>query len=97
MTEPDKTTPATSIKHRSKKLHRDYPVPPPNRLSLSLNETCGLTGIGMTAIRQAIDAGLLPAHRLGKKVVVRRQDVDDFLKRLPSGLRKRNSPKHPAG
>jgi excisionase family DNA binding protein len=68
---------------------REYPVPPPGRISLSLAEVCGLTGIGMTKVRQAIDAELLPVRRLGKKIVVRRPDVDSFLQKLPSGLAKR--------
>jgi hypothetical protein len=37
---------------------------------------------------EAIDAELLPARRLGKKIVVRRPDVDEFLKKLPSGFSK---------
>jgi len=60
-------------------------MPPPGRISLSLNEVCGLTGLGMSTVRQAIDAEQLPAHRLGKKIIIRRPDVDEFLKKLPSG------------
>jgi excisionase family DNA binding protein len=63
--------------------------PPPGRLSLSLDEVCGLTGFGMTSVRQAIDADLLPAHRLGKRVIVKRADVDEFLKKLPRGFAKK--------
>ena len=44
-----------------------YPIPPPSRISLSLNEVCGLCGIGMTTVRKAIEAEMLPARRLGKK------------------------------
>ena len=47
----------------------------------------------MTKIRQAIDAEMLPARRLGKKIVVRRPDVDEFLKKLPSSLSKKSAPK----
>jgi len=70
---------------------KEYPIPPPGRISLSLAEVCGLTGIGMTKVRQAIDAELLPARRLGKKIVVRRTDVDEFLKKLPSGTSKKSA------
>jgi excisionase family DNA binding protein len=77
------------------KKRKAYPIPPPGRLSLSLNEVCGLTGLGMTSVRQAIDAELLPARRLGKKIVVRRADVDEFLKQLPTGLSKRSLKKNP--
>jgi len=51
---------------------------PPGRISLSLAEVCGPTGIGMTKIRQAIDAEMLPARRLGKKIVVRRRTSMSF-------------------
>jgi hypothetical protein len=47
----------------------------------------------MTKIRQAIDAEMLPARRLGKKIVVRRPDVDEFLKKLPSGFSKKSTQK----
>ena len=63
---------------------REYPLPPPGRISLSLNEVCGMLGAGMTTVRKAIDAGQLPARKLGKKVIVLRADVDKFLEKLPS-------------
>lgn len=71
-------------------------LPPAGRISLSLAEVCGLTGIGMTKIREAIEAGLLPARRLGKKIAVRRPDVDGFLTRLPSGTSKKAAQKSAA-
>lgn len=80
-----------TIRHKPlRSARKEYPIPPPGRLALSLNEVCGLTGIGMTKIRQAINAELLPARRLGKKIMVRRPDVDDFLRKLPPGLGKKN-------
>lgn len=63
---------------------RNYPIPPIGRIGLSVPEVCGLTGIGMTKIRELIEAEALPARRLGKKIVVRRVDVDEFLKKLPA-------------
>jgi excisionase family DNA binding protein len=76
---------------------KPYPVPPVGRISLSLNEVCGLCGIGMTTIRKAIEAEMLPARRLGKKIVVRRADVDEFLKKLPSGFNKKSAQKSAVG
>jgi excisionase family DNA binding protein len=67
-----------------RKLRR-YPTPPHERIGLSLLEVCGLTGLGLHSIRSAINAGLLPSHKLGRRVIVRRDDVDKFLKRLPTG------------
>jgi excisionase family DNA binding protein len=72
---------------------RKYPIPPPGRISLSLNEVCGILGIGMTTVRKAVEADMLPARRLGKKIVVRRVDVDEFLKKLPSGFNKKSAQK----
>jgi excisionase family DNA binding protein len=77
-------------------VRKEYPIPPAGRISLSLAEVCGLTGIGMTKIREAIEAGLLPARRLGKKIAVRRPDVDGFLTRLPSGTSKKAAQKSAA-
>jgi hypothetical protein len=37
------------------------------------------------------NAGLLPVHRLGKKIIVRRQDVDEFLEELPQAFAKKNA------
>ena len=72
-------------------VRKQYPIPPPGRISLSRNEVCGLTGFGMTSIRQAVDAELLPVHRLGKKIIVRRQDIDSVLKNLPRGFAKKSA------
>ena len=76
---------------RKKPQARKYPIPPPGRISLSLNEVCGLTGIGMSKLRQVIEAEKLPARRLGKKIIIRRSDVDEFLRKLPSGFDKKTA------
>ena len=83
-------------KPRKKPTPRNYPMPPPGKVGLSLAEVCGLTGIGMTSVRQAIDDELLPVRRLGKKIMIRRPDVDDFLKKLPSGINKKPTEKSAA-
>jgi excisionase family DNA binding protein len=69
---------------------KTYQPPPPGRISLSVAEVCGLTGIGMTKLRAVINTGLLPSRRLGKKIIIRRVDVDNFLKGLPTDSLKRN-------
>ena len=73
-----------AIEGREMTARKEYPLPPPGRISLSLNEVCGMLGAGMTTVRKAIDAGQLPARKLGKKVIVLRADVDKFLEKLPS-------------
>lgn len=74
-------------------VRREYQMPPPGRIGLSLSETCALTGLGLTKIREAINAELLPAYRLGKKIIVRRADIDEFLKKLPRGFAKERGEK----
>jgi excisionase family DNA binding protein len=64
-----------------------YPIPPTGQISLSLAEVCGLTGLGMTKVREAVQTDLLPVRRLGKKIIVKRHDVDRFLDALPRGFK----------
>jgi hypothetical protein len=47
---------------------RQYPIPPPERVGLTLEEVAGLTGLGLASVRHAIGTGLLQAHRLGRRV-----------------------------
>jgi excisionase family DNA binding protein len=81
------------LRSEKKPTARKYPIPPPGRISLSVPETCAITGIGMTKLRAVIHAGLLPSRRLGKKIIIRRADVDEFLQKLPSGMDKNSAQK----
>ena len=59
-----------------------HKIPITDRLALTLDEVCGLTGLGLASIRRAIAAGQLRSGQLGRRVIIRRADVDDFLRKL---------------
>ena len=75
------------------KTRKQYPMPPAGQIALSLNDVCAVTGFGMTTVRGAVASEALKARRIGKKIVVRREEVDEFLKALPSGLPKKSAKK----
>jgi excisionase family DNA binding protein len=54
-----------------------------NREGLSVAEACAVAGIGRTKIYQAISEGSLKARKCGKRTLVLRDDLLDFLASLP--------------
>jgi hypothetical protein len=55
-----------------------------DRLSLSPEQTCALTGIGISRVREAIRDGALEAHRNGASIVILPNDIKLWLKALPA-------------
>jgi excisionase family DNA binding protein len=53
------------------------------REGLSISEACAVAGIGRTKIYQAITDGTLKARKCGKRTLVLRDDLRDFLASLP--------------
>jgi excisionase family DNA binding protein len=53
------------------------------REGLSVSEACEVAGIGRTKIYEAISDGLLVARRYGKRTIILRDDLQQFLKALP--------------
>jgi excisionase family DNA binding protein len=53
------------------------------REGLSISEACAFAGIGRTKIYQAIADGHLKARKCGKRTLVLRGDLRDFLASLP--------------
>jgi excisionase family DNA binding protein len=53
------------------------------REGLSISEACAVAGIGRTKIYQAISNGNLKARKCGKRTLVLRGDLRDFLASLP--------------
>lgn len=53
------------------------------REGLSISEACAMGGIGRTKIYQAITDGNLKARKCGKRTLVLRDDLRDFLAALP--------------
>lgn len=52
------------------------------QLSYSVQEVCRLTGIGQTKIYEAINDGLLPAKKFGRRTLILHENLDAFLKNL---------------
>jgi excisionase family DNA binding protein len=50
---------------------------------LSISEACAFAGIGRTKLYQAITDGSLKARKCGKRTLVLRGDLRDFLASLP--------------
>jgi excisionase family DNA binding protein len=53
------------------------------REGLSVFEACRVAGIGRTKIYEAISDGRLKARKFGKRTLILRADLQDFLARLP--------------
>jgi excisionase family DNA binding protein len=53
------------------------------REGLSISEACRMAGIGRTKIYEAIADGTLTARKFGKRTIILRADLEDFLSRLP--------------
>jgi len=50
---------------------------------LSLPEACKIAGLGRTTVYQAIADGQLVARKAGKRTIILRGDLQDFLLALP--------------
>ena len=53
-------------------------------LSLSIEEVCSATGLGRTKLYEAINKGLLPAKKYGKRTIILKNDLEGFLSDLES-------------
>jgi excisionase family DNA binding protein len=53
------------------------------REGLSVAEACAVAGIGRTKFYEAIANGSLRARKFGKRTIVLRSDLQDFLSELP--------------
>ena len=53
------------------------------REGLSVAEACAVAGIGRTKVYEAIANGSLRARKFGKRTIVLRGDLQDFLSELP--------------
>jgi excisionase family DNA binding protein len=62
------------------------------QLSLSIDEVSKATGIGRTKVYEAINRGLLPAKKYGKRTVILKNDLESFLLNLDNYLDQRKIP-----
>ena len=51
-------------------------------LSYSIDEVCKLTGLGRTKLYEAINKGLLPAKKYGRRTIILKPDLEKFLDSL---------------
>ncbi len=54
------------------------------REGLSVPEACRVAGIGRTTLYAALSSGALPARKLGRRIIILRSDLTDYLAGLPT-------------
>lgn len=54
------------------------------QLSLSIEEARAATSLGRTKIYQLINSGELKAHKIGKRTIILKDDLEAFLSNLQS-------------
>jgi Helix-turn-helix domain len=69
---------------KKERCDKMVPVPLPDRLALSPEQTSALTGIGISRVREAVQSGALDAHRNGASIVILPDDIRVWLKALPA-------------
>jgi excisionase family DNA binding protein len=55
------------------------------QIGLSVDDAAQLTTLSTKTIRRAISRGDLPAYKAGTRIVLKREDVQDWLFSVPSG------------
>jgi excisionase family DNA binding protein len=58
-------------------------LPEIHREGLSISEACRVAGLGRTKLYEAIGAGQLKARKYGKRRIILRDDLREFLTNLP--------------
>jgi len=52
--------------------------------ALSVEQACAITGLGKTKIYELVGSRALKTRRLGRRRLVLRRDLQEFLEKLPS-------------
>lgn len=52
------------------------------KILLSIEEVCAATGLGRTKVYEVIGTGALPAKKWGKRTLVVKADLEDFISNL---------------
>jgi excisionase family DNA binding protein len=71
------------------------PAIPP--AAYNIDETCAVIGLGRDAIYRAIRQGKLRMRKFGKRSLILRTDIDEFLQALPVGCAQGNPVKRRSG
>jgi len=53
-------------------------------LTYSVDELSTVTGLGKTRLYELMNSGALPARKAGRRTLVLREDVETFLRTLPT-------------
>ncbi len=56
----------------------------PNKMALSIDESCAAAGVGRTLIYQEIGAGNLIARKAGRRTLILCSDLETWLNSLPN-------------
>ena len=59
------------------------------KIALTVEEAADFTGIGRNTLRQLIRCDMMPTLKIGRKVLIRTEDLDRFLE-LNRGINLRN-------
>lgn len=51
-------------------------------LTFTIDEACSLIGVGRTKLYEALDSGELPARKWGKRTLILKIDLENFLEKL---------------
>ena len=54
------------------------------REGLSVAEACHVAGFGRNKLYEAMQSGALPARKLGRRVIILRDDLLDYMTSLPA-------------
>ena len=54
------------------------------KLGLSIDETCGASGLGRTSIYEAIGSGKLIAKKAGRRTIILPKHLEAYLESLPA-------------
>jgi excisionase family DNA binding protein len=75
-------SPVADARQRSSGAHEvDHDLSAYDRLALSVEETAVVLGIGRSTAWRMVRAGVLPARRLGRRVLVPRAALEEWLAR----------------
>lgn len=55
-------------------------LPPP--ICYTIDQACAATGIGKTKLYEALDSGVLPAKKWGKRTIILRDELKKYLSDL---------------
>ena len=57
---------------------------PPSRLTYSVDELPAVTGLGKTRLYELMNSGAITARKAGRRTLILREDVEAFLRGLPT-------------